>query len=265
MRKKINKTVRKGLVLSGGGSHGYAHLGVLKAFKEKGIDFDMVSGCSAGALIGLFYAGGFDPDEAFRIIQESNVVKTLRFAWSRRGLFRVQRFEKKLMRIFPDNDFENLKKALVVSVTDLNKGGVNYLHSGGNLITSVLASCAIPLVFEPVHLDGCYYVDGGFSNNLPAEPLADECDLLVGINVLPVPDEFDEKQLKFPWVMHRVSAIMARTLTSKGRSLCDFLVEPEGLEKYSPFDLSKADEIFEIGYREGLRRLEDKTFLEALT
>lgn len=78
-----------GLVLSGGGARGIAHLGVIKALQEMGIGFDQIAGTSAGAIVGALLAEGYSPDESLKVIESSSFVRHLRPAWNRMGLLRL--------------------------------------------------------------------------------------------------------------------------------------------------------------------------------
>ncbi len=72
-----------GLVLSGGGARGIAHLGVLKALVEKNIKISGISGCSAGSIVGAMFAAGYSPDHIFEIVVSTSTLRALRPAWSR--------------------------------------------------------------------------------------------------------------------------------------------------------------------------------------
>jgi NTE family protein len=81
--------MKLGLVLSGGGARGVAHIGVLKAIEEMGVKFSMVSGTSAGSIVGALYAYGYPPDEIFKIIKSMSIFKSVRPAWTWAGLLRM--------------------------------------------------------------------------------------------------------------------------------------------------------------------------------
>ena len=86
--------MKLGLALTGGGARGIAHLGVLKALLEQGIQPTMISGVSAGAIAGALYAAGYHPDEVLDIIISTNMFRFLRPAMSRVGILKMERTEK---------------------------------------------------------------------------------------------------------------------------------------------------------------------------
>ena len=87
-----------GLVLSGGGARGAAHIGVLQALEEMGLKFSQVSGTSAGAIIGALYAHGHSPKEIFSIIQQMSILKSVRPAWTWSGLLKMDGLHDMLLK-----------------------------------------------------------------------------------------------------------------------------------------------------------------------
>ena len=90
--------MRVGLVLSGGGARGFAHLGVFKALEELGIPVHIISGTSSGAMAGALYAAGFGPEDIFRMVTETKIVRLMRPAFSKLGLMNLDEVEKVLGR-----------------------------------------------------------------------------------------------------------------------------------------------------------------------
>ncbi|MCG8476794.1 MAG: patatin-like phospholipase family protein [Cytophagales bacterium] len=249
--------MRRALVLSGGGSFGFAQMGALKAFEENDIRFQAVSGCSAGALVGLFYAGGFRPEETLEITKAININRIIKFAWSRKGLFSLKHAERVLRDYFPMDSFTALEKTLIVNATDLSSGQTRFFHTRGPMIRPVLASCAIPLLFKPVPIHGALYYDGGISNNFPVAGLQDHYDEIIGINVLHINKRFHFNETNLKGLMHRVASIIAQSNSAKDFCQCDYLLEPKGLESYSPLDTSAACELFQLGYHAGISFLKE--------
>lgn len=238
-----------GLALSGGGARGVAHLGVLKALLEHGIEPTMISGVSAGAIAGSLYAAGYQPDEVLEIIISTKMFRFLRPAMSRVGILKMERTDELYLKYLTGNSFEALKVPLIVSATNLNRGETVYFDRG-ELIKPIQASSCIPVLFEPVQINGNTYVDGGILNNLPVEPLLDTCDCIIGVHTNP----YDTKQ-KFTSmraVMER-SLLLAVQYNVKVRiKHCDLFIEPTALKRYATFDIAKAREIFDIGYQHTL-------------
>ena len=234
-----------GLVLSGGGARGVAHLGVLKALVEQKVSIDYVSGCSAGSIAGVMFAAGYSPDHIFEIVVSTNTLKAFRPAFSRLGLLRMQKAEEIYLKYLPHNSFENLKIPLFVNATDITQGE-SVFYSSGELIKPVLASCSIPGLFEPVSFEGRVLVDGGVLNNMPIEPLQPLCDFIIGSHCNPFGKNPNLKSI--PSVLQK-SLYLAINNNSKPRlAQCNLLIEPPALVNFEPQDVRKAKEIFKVGY-----------------
>lgn len=234
-----------GLVLSGGGARGVAHIGVIKALEEMGVNISMVSGTSAGAIVGALYASGLKADAIFEIIKNLSIFKSVRPAWAWSGLLTMDGLRELLLKHIPENKFESLKLPLTVAATEIKKGKIEYF-SEGELIPAVVSSCSIPAIFNPVQYRGGLYVDGGLFDNMPVRPIKDKCDFVVGSHCNHISHDFDLKSLKTVIERSLLLAIYANTQAS--RSLCDVVIEPPHMDRYSSFEIAKAQEIFEAGY-----------------
>ena len=239
---------RIGIALSGGGSRGIVHIGILKALDEAGLKVSMVTGTSAGAIVGAFYCSGYAPDIIMDIIRETKLIRYVRPAISFSGLLKLDTIDAIFRKYLKVDRFEELNVPLVVSATNVRKG-VNVFFQDGPLIRSVLASCAVPVIFEPIELNGEYYMDGGILNNLPVEPLVGHCDVILGSNCNPVDEDYKGGNMRSLLERSLLMAIGVNTHAKK--ELCDFVLEPDGLKKFGGFDFSKSDEIFRIGYDYG--------------
>ena len=235
-----------GLALSGGGARGIAHLGIIKALEENGIQFSHLSGASAGAIIGALYAYGYSPDEVLEIIAKTTFIKAVRPAWMKTGLLKLDALGELLEKYMPENSFESLKIPTTIAATEIQKGKAIYF-SQGELIKPILASSSIPVIFDPVRFNGYTLVDGGILDNLPVIPLQDKCDLIIGCHSNPIDDDFNVTNVK---VMIERSLLMAiNGNVNLSKKLCDVFIEPPLLSKYGGMDLPKAKELFEIGYQ----------------
>jgi NTE family protein len=235
-----------GLVLSGGGARGFAHLGIIKALEELGVTISEISGTSAGAIAGAFYCYGHKPDQILEIVSSTGFLKSVRPAWSWTGLLSMDGFKEVMHKYLPENSFESLKIPLTVATTEIRHGKIAYFDSG-ELISRVIASSTIPALFNPMILDGHVYVDGGIMDNLPVRPLVGKCDFIIGSHSNPVEQRFDIKNVKE--VTERSLLIAINVGSSHSKAHCNVVIEPPELGKFSTFDLSKGKEIFEIGYR----------------
>lgn len=237
-----------GIALSGGGSRGIMHIGILKAIDEAGIKLSLVTGTSAGAIVGAFYCSGYSPDRIMDIIRDTKLFKYVRPAISVSGLLKLETVVSVFERYLKNNSFELLKIPLVVSTTNI-RTGKNELLSQGELIISVMASCAVPVIFEPVRLNGERYIDGGLLNNLPIEPLIGSCDIVIGSNCNAISENYQVGNMRSLMERSMLMAISGNTAIKKDR--CDIYMEPDGLKNYGGFDFSKSEEIFQIGYNYG--------------
>lgn len=246
------KTV--GLVLSGGGARGVAHLGVIKALEEAGITFSAISGSSAGAIIGAFYANGYSTDKILSAFKEIKTYHFLQPALSWKGILKMDVLHNFIKKHLQEAAFDTLRIPLYVSATNI-RTGLTEVFNSGDLVNSLCASSCIPVLFDPVEHEGQLYIDGGILNNLPVEPVQDKSDVIIGIHSNPVDPDFEAKNAKL--VMERALLLAISCNAYSRRRLCDFFIEPKGLEKYKVMDMGCIDEMYEIGYTEGVRQINE--------
>lgn len=236
-----------GIVLSGGGARGFAHLGFLKALDEIGVKPAAISGVSAGGLVGAMYAQGIPPDEILEIGK-----KALNFGFAtlllRRGLFlSLESIKKILLDHIPHNSFEGLKIPFYVNATDFQRNRAVFF-SEGMLIPCLIASSSVPVIFSPILMENQKYVDGGLLDNFPVEPLLPHCDKLIGCHINKI-DDLKNSNVK----LNRIATLercyhmsIANTVYAKVHH-CDVFVEPP-LYEFGMFDIKKASQIFQLGY-----------------
>ncbi|MFQ5446316.1 MAG: patatin-like phospholipase family protein [Saprospiraceae bacterium] len=238
---------KSGLVLSGGGVRGVAHLGVIQVLKECGIKPAVVSGTSAGSLVGALYAAGHTLDTIFEFFKATAIFKISNFAARKPGIIDSDKFYAVLKEYLPEDDFGALKKQLFVTTTDIIHGRTR-IFSEGPLIKTLLASSAVPVVFSPVEIEGTLYVDGGALNNFPVEPLVNNCDAIIGINVHPLKDTKPEN-IKSTWmVVERIFHLAINHHTLQKFHLCNIVIAPQKLASFGTFERGRFDEIYQVGY-----------------
>lgn len=242
----------KGLTLSGGGARGIAHIGVLKALEEFNMQPDVISGSSAGALVGVLYAAGCTSEEIYGFIRNKTLYSIVKMGIPDKGMMELGYFRDIIKNKIPHNSFDQLPIPFYVAVTNLNKGGCEIVHSGDQLADYVLASATIPLVFKPIPINGHLYVDGGVINNLPVEPIRDKCDILIGVNVNTI--NYIQQVSGIRNVGMRCLDISLMEHVQSRLHRCDVIIEPE-VSKYNMFDLQHADAIFEEGYKAAKRAI----------
>jgi NTE family protein len=237
--------MKMGLTLSGGGARGIAHLGVIKALEEFGLTFNVLSGTSAGSIVGSLYTYGYSPDDIMKIISSTSFYKSIRPAWALGGLLNLERLGDVLLKHLPENNFNALKIPMTIAATDIRKGKAAYFTTG-ELIPAILASCCVPAVFNPIHFNHAIYIDGGIVDNLPASSIRSDCDFLIGSHCNHISPEFDA--LNFRGVIERTLLIAINGNTIESKKLCDVLIEPPGVGQISGFQLARAKDLFDIGY-----------------
>jgi NTE family protein len=234
-----------GLVLSGGGARGFAHLGLLQALNDAGIYPDVISGTSAGALAGVLYADGYTPKEILKLMNTGSRLDFMRPALPREGLLQIGGVMKILKNSLRATTFEELKIPLYVSATDLNNGKAEYF-SKGDLFDPVMASASIPVLFQPVIINNICYVDGGVLDNLPIRPIEHKCKFLIGSFVNPV--GYIEKINGLVSIAERTFMLsMSKEIAEKSKKF-DLFVAPLELRNYRILDPEKAEELFSVGY-----------------
>ena len=239
------KKFKTGLVLSGGAAKGYGHLGVLTALYEAGFSFDAIAGTSVGSIIGALLADGKHPAEIKQIFDKEKNFSLVKFKWSAGGLLSSSGLKSALKRHLTAKNFEELHLPLWVTATDLGSGKSIYFKEG-ELLLPILASCAIPLLFEPIKLNDRTYVDGGLTENLPAAALSGLCERLVGVNVNPVgPVTHVDGWMQS---IERVLNIAIHNNVAQSIPLLDLYIEPSEMEKFHLFSLDKGAEMYDIGY-----------------
>ncbi|MDH6356301.1 patatin-like phospholipase family protein [Parabacteroides sp. PF5-9] len=246
MTKKTNQKVHKiGLALSGGGAKGFAHLGVFKLLEECDLKPDIISGTSAGALAGVFYADGYTSDEIKELFKGKEFSEFARVQLPKAGLFDMSRMKNFLDHHLRAKRIEDLQIPLVVVATDLDHG-VSHEFRSGPIAEAVMASCSVPIIFSPMEINGIHYVDGGLFRNFPVTNIRKECEKVVGVNVSPLISMKYKQTIRY--IAERSYHYMFRANTIEDRLLCDILIETELVGSYKMFDLENVDQIAQIGY-----------------
>ncbi len=158
------------LVLGGGSSKGYAHIGVLRLLEKHGLKPDLIVGTSMGALVGGLYASGMSLDEMenqalkFNSLGSFSIVSTL----FKGNFLNIDKVKKFINKFAADKRHEDCNIQFVAMATDF-KAGKEKAFNSGLLRDSILASISIPGIFPNVEIDGKVYCDGGITNNLPED------------------------------------------------------------------------------------------------
>lgn len=173
-----------GLVLSGGGARGFAHIGVVQALLERGWPIDVVGGASMGAIVGAQYAVGHGPDAMAALCRREFIERTDRdLTLPLTSLYSARATVSKMRRLYGDRRIEDLPTGYFCMSTNLTRAR-STVHDDGPLWLWVRTSCAIPGLAPPVAHDGDLLVDGGLLNNLPADVMRERCGgVVIGVDV----------------------------------------------------------------------------------
>lgn len=214
-KEKLKDRPKVGVVLSGGGAKGLAHIGVLKVLEEQGVQVDYITGTSMGAIVGGLYASGYtasELDSIFSSIDATALIRdyiprvsksfyekkndeiyalTLPFdkfkiglpkAFSR-GMYNYNLMNKLLAHVRHVRDFNDLNIPFLCIATNIETGKPVLIDSG-YLPQAILASGAFPSLFAPVLIDEHHLIDGGIVNNYPIDELrALGADIVIGVDV----------------------------------------------------------------------------------
>ena len=248
-----------GLVLSGGGARGVAHLGAVKALYEKGYRFDVIVGASMGAVVGCLLANEYEPDEVMEKLKGNLFLSFFRPDLSSNGMLTMSGARKILEKLLSVENIEDLSIPFIAAATDLTHGTPYYFEKG-SIIDAVIASSSIPIVFPPVLIDGVQYIDGGVLNNLPVRYIRKDCEKIAGFHVNPQNLGLHDGEVKgFINIADRAFNLCMLSNVLPDIELCDFYLEHDHLDEFTTFDFGKAKEIFEIGYENTKKALTDRT------
>ncbi len=255
--------IQLGLSLGGGGARGLAHLGVFRAFERAGISFDLMSGTSCGAMVGITYAAGYSPDVLIAAYK-----RDLTPPWLFRHLpkgrnwylvwqFRTGGWDALLRQYLRDWPLERLPIPFHAVTVDLISGR-EVVHRAGDAVRAILESINLPVISKPIVHDGMALVDGSVLNNLPADVLTEEgAQLVVGIDVSSrLRDELAGNRPDTPTAqMRSVGSLdtLIRVVETQGRGLgalradsMDLTIRPDA-SAFSFVDFSKAPELADVG------------------
>lgn len=243
-----------GIALSGGGARAVAHIGVLQALNENDIFPNRVSGTSAGSIIGALYCQGFTPKEILKLAHDKAFLKIFKLGFLTKRLTELTYLKDFLRGHLKKDNFKSLELPLHVCISNINSGKFEII-SEGKLIEVLAASCALPLLFKSVQINGNTYVDGGLLNNLPVEPLLTHCEKVIGISVCPHETRNEVKGLRN--VAERCLQLAIWGTMQHRFNQCNVALEIEKSFRYGLFDVKKSDQLFDIGYEATMQKIEE--------
>ncbi|WP_299672147.1 patatin-like phospholipase family protein [uncultured Polaribacter sp.] len=272
-----DKQPKVGLVLSGGGAKGFAHIAILKEIDKAGIQLDYIGGTSMGAIIGGFYAAGYSANQIEEIVINTDFLTLIRDKLPRssetffekefgektvltlpvekgkvglpKGISKGQNVLNLLLELFDavdgNQDFSKLPVPFFCIATDVENGSPVILEKG-SLPLALRASGSFPSLLNPVEVGDKLLVDGGISNNFPVSVMkAKGIDIVIGVDV---EGELFEKE-KINSVVALLNQIMSYQMYSKSDEeikQLDVYIHPE-IYEYTVVDFDKKVEILEKG------------------
>lgn len=252
-----------GIAFGGGGARGLAHISMIEVFEELGIKPSIISGTSIGAIMGAFYAAGYDSkemkkmlkrllfprnDKVFDFLWKSDIIKMFTMfdpQFLKSGLIKGERFQKFLQFELGINTFEELKIPLKIIATDYwNKEEV--IFEKGKLLPAIKASYSLPGLLTPVKINNKILVDGGIVNPLPFDVLLNDCDITIAVDVTAYktsngkeyPPTFEAIFTSYQIMQHSISQQKLKFISP------DIYIRPE-ITDVRVFDFSKHESIFE--------------------
>ncbi len=269
--------LKVGLVLSGGGAKGFAHVGVLKVLEEAGLRVDYIGGTSMGAIIGALYASGYSAHELDSIVISLNYTELMQDILPRKAksLYQKENAEKYALTLRLKNgnialpsaiskgqnvfnmlsrltehvhdieDFSKLPIPFFCVATNLENGAIEILENGF-LPLAVRASGSFPTLLDPVEIDGKLLTDGGVVNNFPVDIMRKKgVDLIIGVDVQDKLNERDNLDSAPKIVMQIISFQMYNEVGAK-RKETDLYLHPD-ISNYNVVSFEVAKEIIDKG------------------
>ena len=278
------------LVLSGGGTKGFAHLGVIEVLEENNIPILGIVGTSMGSLMGALRASGYSAQDMRRIVREldlpalfsentgpmfvltgndqrakTSTISALTYKKDQNGQKgpkgiltgdKLYMYFAQLMRHVTETDFSKLPIPYAAIATDIQSGRKVVLKNG-NLASAMRASMSIPALFEPWVIDGRLLVDGGVTSNLPVYT-AQELFPGVPIVAVDISDNLvtDASINSYMEVIGQALTILMRRTTNEEGLAADILLRPK-VEGLGMLDVGNSDQIIDLGRKEALENLDE--------
>ena len=248
------KEQKIGLALGGGAVLGAAHIGVLKAIDELGIEIDYIAGTSIGALVAGLYAYGMHWDDIQALSRDLNWMDISGLSFSMMGLLSNKRMGELIREKIGIVYLEDAPIPIAMVAADIETLEKRVLTEG-EVASAAMASTCIPGVFIPVELDGSLLVDGGIVESVPITPLID-----MGAEIIIAVDLNSEHENKKPAnmieVLLRTFELMSKTATQYQVGRADILITPN-LSEFNVVDMDQSPDLIEKGYNEAIRILKD--------
>lgn len=283
----IQKRPKVGLVLSGGGAKGFAHIGVLKVLEQAGVKIDFIGGTSMGAVVGGLYASGYSATQIDSIFYNTDFDELLQDFIPResrsfyekknnemyaivlpfhkfkigipialsKGMYNYNLLSKLTHKVRHIRDFKKLPIPFICIATDIEKGEEVVLNSG-YLPQAMLASSAFPSLFSPIEIDGKFLIDGGVTNNYPVEELRKlGADVIIGVDVQDNLKNRTALQDATRILVQITNLDMIKKMEEKVKTT-DIYIKPN-VEDFGVISFSEGQEIIKKGEEAALKNIDE--------
>ena len=246
--KNLKKKPKKiGLALGGGAARGFAHLGVVQGLRKHNIPIDYLGGTSAGSIVGGFIAAGVPIEQLIAVIPKLRWKDFAKLRFSRKALFSSDPIERQMRSQIGDVKFKDLKIPFAPLATDLLTGqavAVNYPNL--EVAKGVCASASFPGVFSPYEINGCHFVDGGASANVPVGVVRDlGADVVIAVDIIP-----HVSITKIPKHMATIADrgldLLLHNVSQKLLDEADYVIKPF-TKHFNSFGIKKGLDMIELG------------------
>ena len=250
-KNKLESNASLGLVLSGGGTKGLAHAGVIKFLEEQGLKPQCLAGTSAGAIVAALYAWGKTPQEIVSFFQSIYFFHWRHFTFKKAGIIDTHAFKSYFDAIFGNAVLGDLQIPTAITATDMVRGKLKIFDNNTLIVDAILASASFPGIMSPYEIDGHLYNDGGILNHFPTDILQGRCDTLIGVYVSPIQNIEATDLNSIRAVTSRAFDLLSAQSNLQKFNLCDWVIEPKELAVFGTFETQKEkmNQIFEIGYQ----------------
>ncbi len=288
-------SLKVGLVLSGGGARGIAHIGILKALEDAGVQIDYITGTSMGSLVGGLYAIGYSADQLIELSRTSNFMELFTESPNRRYISNYEKgFDERTILSVPisdsglslpsgiitgqniysylsrlvwsahgTEDFDNFPIPFATIATDIETGEAVVFRSG-YLPDAIRASISIPSAMAPHKIDGKYYVDGGLARNLPVQDAIDMgADFTIAVDVT-TPLQPGDSLKTLTEIMNQSVQYRINERVKEEKEKADIVITMPDIDKYSIASFDLMETFLQIGldageqYAEEFRRVAQK-------
>ena len=215
---------RIALVLGGGGTRGFAHVGVIKVLEAQGISPDSVVGTSVGSAVGALYAAGYSGYQLQEISLPMERASVTSWIMPNRGFMSGEPLEQFIDRMVKRQPIEALQRTYAAVATDL-ASGEEVVFRSGDAGQAVRASCSVPGIFQPVEIGGKSYVDGGLVKPVAASVAREMgADIVIAVNISNLPANNETKSMLD--VLMQTFDIMSCSINRYELRLADVVISP---------------------------------------